>query len=52
MHKADVRATWANIDKARDLLGWAPQVHLEEGLKRSVDWYMDNRDWAKDVIVG
>ena len=52
MHKADVRATWANIDKARDLLNWAPQVPLEEGLKRSVDWYMDNRDWAKDVIVG
>ncbi|MCH8870661.1 MAG: NAD-dependent epimerase/dehydratase family protein, partial [Chloroflexi bacterium] len=52
MHKADVRATWANIDKARDILEWEPKVPLEEGLKRTVDWYSQNRDWARDIIVG
>ena len=52
MHAADVRATWANIDRAKNLLGWQPQVPIEEGLKRTVDWYMENRDWAKNVKVG
>ena len=52
MHKADVRATWANIDKARDILEWEPKVPLEEGLKRTVDWYSQNREWANDIIVG
>ncbi|MDW8236762.1 MAG: NAD-dependent epimerase/dehydratase family protein, partial [Bacteroidia bacterium] len=30
-HPADVRATWADITKARTLLDWAPQVSLEDG---------------------
>ncbi|MEX1184011.1 MAG: NAD-dependent epimerase/dehydratase family protein [Gemmatimonadota bacterium] len=48
-HKADVRATWANIDKARSLLGWEPHTNLEQGLQRMVEWYVENREWAKDV---
>ncbi|MBR9763135.1 MAG: dTDP-glucose 4,6-dehydratase [Rhodobacteraceae bacterium] len=31
--------------RIRDELGWHPQVTLEEGLARTVDWYLDNRDW-------
>ena len=30
--------TWASIQKARELLGWSPQVQVEEGLARFVDW--------------
>lgn len=51
-HKADVRATWANIDKAKSLLGWEPQVTLEEGVKRLVEWYDANRDWAREIETG
>ena len=51
MHPADVKATWADITKARTLLGWEPQVSLEEGLRRSVAWYLANRDWAKEVVL-
>lgn len=29
----------ADAAKAHDLLGWAPQVALEEGLRRTIDWY-------------
>lgn len=29
----------ADATKAHDLLGWSPQVNLEEGLRRTVDWY-------------
>ncbi|HSR34792.1 MAG TPA: NAD-dependent epimerase/dehydratase family protein [Anaerolineae bacterium] len=51
-HPADVRATWADIGKAEKLLGWRPQVGLEEGIRRLVDWYRENRAWAKDVATG
>lgn len=48
-HPADVPATWADISKARELLGWEPQTSLEEGLRRAVEWYLQNRRWAKEV---
>ena len=48
-HPTDVPATWANISRARELLGWEPQVDLVEGVASVVEWYLDNREWAKDV---
>lgn len=49
--RADVRSTWANIDKARTLLGWQPEVSLEEGVRRLVAWYMDNRELASGLTL-
>jgi nucleoside-diphosphate-sugar epimerase len=43
-HPADVPATWARIERARDLLGWTPRVDIEQGLGRTADWYRENRD--------
>jgi len=43
-HPADVRATWADIEKAKRLLGWRPQMSLEEGIERTVKWFVDNKD--------
>ncbi len=51
-HKADLKETWADIAKAKNLLGWEPKVSFEEGIKKTVDWYLENRDWLKDVEVG
>lgn len=51
-HKSDVRATWADIGKAERLLGWRPQVTLREGIGRLVDWYNDNREWARGIETG
>jgi nucleoside-diphosphate-sugar epimerase len=48
---ADVPATWANISKARQLLGWEPQTGLDDGLSACVQWYLEQRSWAKDVIT-
>ena len=50
-HPADVAATWADIGKAARLLNWAPQTNIETGTSRVVDWYLENREWAKDVSV-
>ncbi len=49
MNPADVKATWANIEKAEKLLGWRPRVRLAEGLAHLVEWYAANREWAKDI---
>lgn len=35
----DVPVTYASVEKARRLLGFEPRVPLEEGLRRSVEWY-------------
>ncbi len=48
---ADMPATWADISKARQLLGWNPEVPLEEGLRRLVDWYLTEREWASQVLT-
>lgn len=48
---ADVRATWADISKARRLLGWQPERSFESGLAELVDWYNANRAWARDVVT-
>ena len=31
--------------RIRDELGWRPSVTVEEGLARTVDWYLENEDW-------
>jgi len=51
-HPADVRATSAEISKARRLLAFEPQVPIEEGLRRSVDWYLKNRETALPLELG
>lgn len=50
-HKADMFETWADISKAGKLLGWAPTVSLDEGVRRSVEWYKSNREWLRDVTL-
>jgi len=47
--KADMKTTWADIDKAQKLLNWQPQVSLEEGIKRTVAWTKDNWDLISKI---
>jgi nucleoside-diphosphate-sugar epimerase len=48
-HPADLKETSADIAKADRLLGWKPQVSLDEGLAQSVEWYRANAAWLRDV---
>lgn len=40
----------ADISKIKRVLGWAPKVSFEEGLEKTIDWYVKNRDWWEDKI--
>ncbi len=48
-HKADMMATWANVEKARRILGWEAKVGFEEGIRRTVVWHRENREWLKEI---
>jgi len=48
-HPADMAETWADISKAGKILGWAPQTTIRDGMHQLVNWYEENRDWAKDI---
>jgi nucleoside-diphosphate-sugar epimerase len=43
---ADMLASWADVNKAKSLLGWEPRVSLLQGVARLVEWYNTERDWA------
>ncbi|HET6770332.1 MAG TPA: NAD-dependent epimerase/dehydratase family protein [Actinomycetota bacterium] len=38
----EIYKSWADISKARRILGFDPQIDLEEGITRTVDWYRAN----------
>lgn len=50
-HPADVEANWADVSKAKAMLGWQPKVGLDEGIADLVNWYMENRSWASQVLT-
>ncbi len=33
-------------------LGWEPSLQFEEGIEKTVRWYLDNQDWCDDIISG
>ena len=41
-----------DASKLKDALGWAPAVTFEEGMARTVDWYLDNQPWVDRVLDG
>ncbi|AOS45901.1 dTDP-glucose 4,6-dehydratase [Lacunisphaera limnophila] len=45
----DMTDTQADIGKAGRLLGWRPLVSPENGFRKTIDWYVANRDWLKGI---
>ena len=33
-------------------LGWTPALTFEQGIDKTVDWYLANRDWMESVMDG
>lgn len=46
-HPADVPITWADISKAKEMLGWQPGTPFQEGIARLVEWYYENQEWVR-----
>jgi CDP-glucose 4,6-dehydratase len=42
--EGEIDRQYVDPTKLRDLLGWAPQVELEEGLQRTIDWYREHSE--------
>ena len=41
-----------DASKLKNALGWAPAVTFEDGMARTVDWYLDNQPWVDRVLDG
>lgn len=41
-----------DASKLENELGWKPSIAFEEGLNRTVDWYLANQDWIEKVTSG
>ena len=39
-----------NHDKITKELNWKPEIKFEEGLKMTVQWYLDNNQWLNSVL--
>jgi dTDP-glucose 4,6-dehydratase len=33
-------------------LGWKPSLQFEEGLEKTIDWYLANGDWMQEITSG
>lgn len=41
-----------DASKIKNNLGWTPSVTFEEGLNKTIDWYLNNEDWLNNVTSG
>ncbi|MBT8800702.1 dTDP-glucose 4,6-dehydratase [Lactobacillus delbrueckii subsp. bulgaricus] len=38
--------------KIRDELGWLPETMFKDGIKKTIQWYLDNKEWWENIISG
>ena len=38
-----------NSSKIRNDLGWAPKIGFDEGLENTINWYLENEEWWKNI---
>lgn len=38
-----------NYNKAKTMLGWEPQIDFKDGLKETIDWYLNNKEWLENL---
>ena len=41
-----------DANKIHKELGWKPSVTFEEGLSKTIDWYLNNKEWLQSVSSG
>jgi len=38
-----------NFDKAKKELNWQPKVNFTDGIKKTINWYVENQSWINSV---
>ena len=38
-----------NTDKIKKSIGWQPKTDFKEGLKKTINWYLDNKNWCEKI---
>jgi len=33
-------------------LGWSPKTYFDDGIKKTIRWYLDNRSWWENILSG
>jgi len=41
-----------DASKINGILGWSPSVTFEQGLEKTIDWYLQNTEWLEHIISG
>lgn len=49
--KGDARHTYADVSKAKELIGYTPSIDIQEGVSQFIDWYRKNRDWYEPLVI-
>ena len=39
-------------EKISSELGWYPETRFEDGIKKTIKWYLENRQWWETIISG
>jgi dTDP-glucose 4,6-dehydratase len=41
-----------DITKMKEEFDWSPKISFEEGLRSTIKWYLENRNWWEEIING
>jgi len=41
-----------DASKLQNELGWTPSLQFEEGISKTIDWYLQNKEWLNNVTDG
>lgn len=64
LHKPESLITYVTDRKGHDMryaidptkihneLGWLPETKFADGIKKTIQWYLDNKDWWEEIISG
>lgn len=48
-NRADMQETQADTNKAKQMLGWEPDISFKEGMKRTIEWFENNQELVKNI---
>ncbi|NOT36398.1 MAG: dTDP-glucose 4,6-dehydratase, partial [Saprospiraceae bacterium] len=38
--------------KLQSELGWTPKINIKEGISKTIDWYLENKNWLSEITSG